>query len=242
MQVETEKKRSGEGTGRAGPWLAVSAIVIAAALCLLLGAQLAFLVGLPHLPVFARDPQAMWLVFSTWPQMRFGLFSFLLVAVYQIMSGMVQGKIGVADTFGRVRNMSRPAVVATIGVSVFLLIFVLAMPGIVLFELATVLFCAVIGCLIFMWASRAGVPLPALWMIAALSIGFFGNLLMSDADHRSFTCRAGVVQLRSGEALPCQNLVWLSGKPLWLVEGPQDPRLILRDDIGDEEVEQALGL
>ncbi|WP_192799026.1 hypothetical protein [Brucella anthropi] len=80
-----------------------------------------------------------------------------------------------------------------------------------------------------------------LWMLAALFLGFFGNLLMSSAEHRPFTCPAGVVKLKSGESRPCRNLVWLLRKPLWLLEGPDKPELILRRDIDKDQVDKALG-
>ncbi|MEO9336506.1 hypothetical protein ABFT80_03590 [Mesorhizobium sp. SB112] len=212
--------------------------MLASAVLLLIGAQLAFLVKLPQLSMLLRDPHAMWLVFSTWPEMRFGLFCFLVIPTYQIISGMSRKGLKPLGVLRAIRGMNRPVIVAVIGISVFLLPLVLAMPFVFL-ELVALLFCAVLGCLFFIWASQAGMPLLALWMIAALALGFFGNLLMSDADHRPFTCRSGAVQLQSGESVPCGNLVWLSGKPLWLIEGPQRPRLILRRDIDDDQVDQA---
>lgn len=215
--------------------------MLASAVLLLIGAQLAFLVKLPHLSMFIRDPQAMWLVFSTWPEMRFGLFCFLLIPTYQIISVISRKRLHPADVWPAIRGINRPVIVAVIGISVFILLLVLAMP-LVFLELVALLFCAVLGCLFFIWASEVGMPLPALWAIASLALGFFGNLLMSDTDHRPFTCRSGAVQLQSGKNVPCSNLVWLSGKPLWLIEGPQQPRLILRRYINDDQVDQPLGL
>ena len=242
MRTEVEKEQETRPSGKTQAWLAFLAVLLASAVFLLVGAQLAFLVRLPHLSALIRDPQAMWLVFSTWPEMKFGLFYCLVAAIYQTVSGLARKGLSPASAARRVRNMSRPAIIAAIGISVFLLPLILAVPF-AFIDLATLLFCAAIGCLIFMWASRMGVPVPVLWTIAALSLGFFGNLLMSAAhEHRSFTCRTGTVQIRSGESLPCSNLVRLSGKPLWLVEGPQRPRLMLRTDIDDDQVDKALGL
>lgn len=227
--------------GKASARLMVLADLIAVMAAVFVGAQLAFLVGLPHLSTLIRDPHALWLVFSTWPVMDFGLFSLLAVSIYSLVIPMGQKKFDITGMPARLRSMSRQEITVAIGVSIFLLPLIIAVPTVILLKVLILLCCAFIGSLIFTWANRTGFSRPALWMITALAIGFFGNLFMADTNHRSFVCRTDV-QLRSGEVLPCRNLVWLSGKPLWLAEGPQRPRLIPDADIESEKVDEALGL
>ncbi|MGQ4275392.1 hypothetical protein [Terrihabitans sp. B22-R8] len=240
MQTDIERQHSTSRSGRVGSWPVYLAVLVTAAGLMLVGAQFAFLVRLPHLSALVRDPQALWLVFSTWPDVRFGLFSLLLA--YQFTSGHSWEVLDPRTLPGRIRGMDQRIIVAAIGVSAFLLLPVVFGFPFLLLDLMTLLFCALLGGILFKWAARAGMPMAARWMIAAFSIGFFGNLLMSDADHRAFSCRSGPVQLDSGDNLPCDTLDWLKGKPLWLVEGPQPPRLVPRGDIADSEIDRALGL
>src|SRR5690606_27233974 len=90
MRIEVEKEQETRPSGKTQAWFTFLAVLLASAVFLLVGAQLAFLVRLPHLSALIRDPQAMWLVFSTWPEMIFGLFYCLVAAIYQTVSGLAR--------------------------------------------------------------------------------------------------------------------------------------------------------
>ncbi|NTF06812.1 hypothetical protein G6L37_11630 [Agrobacterium rubi] len=198
-------------------------VVMILLLCaMLLGAQLAFLVQLPRLSELLRDGHSMWLVFSTWPDTRFGLFF--------AMAYFVNIEVSKLSDFQSFRNwigqLDRRHVVAVIGTSIFLMPLLLGTGMPLLLSIAAIILCCIVGGVVLRLALKAGVPTIIVVVASAVAIGFFGNLLMSKSGDDTFVCRKGSVELRSGQTVACDKIVSFSDKSLWLIESASQVRLV----------------
>ncbi len=205
----------------------------------LFGAQLAFLIQLPNLPALIQDGQSVWLVFSTWPTTRFGLFLAMAYFTNQTLPDLSQKPLSIVAFRHRLSHLDRRHIVVFIGASIFLspLLIDVGLSG--LLYVATVILCAVAYCLFFRWALKIGAPLIAVVPLAGILLGFAGNLLMADLRDESFRCETGSVQLRTGTKVECDTITGFSRKPLWLIQNEQDARLIARHDLDFKAVLQA---
>lgn len=201
----------------------------------LLGAQLAFLVQLPRLSELLRDGRSMWLVFSTWPDSRFGLF--FAIAYF------VNIEVSKFSDFRSFRNwigqLDRRHVVAVIGTSIFMMPLLLGAGMTILLSIAAIIMCCIVGGAVLKLALKAGVPTIIVVIASAVAIGFFGNMLMSKSGDDEFLCRKGSVELRSGQTVACERIVSFSDKSLWLIENGSHARLLARHDLEFKKVLEA---
>ncbi|NTF31221.1 hypothetical protein [Rhizobium skierniewicense] len=205
----------------------------------MLGAQLAFLVQLPRLSQLIGNWQAMWLVFSTWPDFRFGLSFAMAYFIHLTVAGLSRKPLSVAAFRERLQNMDRRHLVAAIGITIFALPLLLAAGMTLIFALMPLTLFAVVFVLMVRSAARIGVPFVMRVGVAALSIGFFGNLMMPSLSDDHFECRRGFVELRSGEKMLCDGITVFSSKPLFLIENSNDAQLVRRRDLAFENVLEA---
>ena len=208
---------------------------MAAITALLLGAQLAFLVFLPELSALIQDRESLWLVFSTWPDMYNGLYNLLIIFSWDAARRFAQDHPDVADVLLRIRAMRKLNILTAIGV-VILLIPAFAFFRVTLVRIALTILLIIIGHMIFLRAEKRDVPRIPLSIIAGLSWGFVADLILTDTRQLAFDCRPDMLQLRSGEYLPCTSLLLFEGKALWLIEGPAKPRLVAESDVDWEDV------
>jgi hypothetical protein len=206
---------------------------------LLLGAQLAFLVQLPRLSQLIGNWQAMWLVFTTWPDFGFGLSFATAYYVNLTVSGFSRKTFSVAPFRERLQNMDRRHLVAAIGITIFALPVFVALGIEALVGTALTAFAITLGVLMLIWAASIGVPLIVISAISALSIGFFYNLMMPSNSNDHFTCRRDFVELRSGHRMPCEEIIVFWDKPLFLIEHAHDVLLVERQDLTFENLLEA---
>lgn len=200
----------------------------------LLGAQLAFLVQLPRLSDLLRDGHSMWLVFSTWPDARFGLFFMAYFVNVQV------SKLSDFRSFRhRIGNLDRRHGVAVIGASIFLTPLLWGVGLTILLSIAAIILCCIIGGAVLRWALKAGAPQSIIVIASGVAIGFFGNVLFSKLENETFWCRKGSVELRSGQTVACERIVSFSDKSLWLIENGSHARLVARHDIEFKKVLEA---
>lgn len=194
---------------------------------MLLGAQLAFLVQLPRLSELLRDGRSMWLVFSTWPDSRFGLF-FAIAYFVNIEVSKFSDFRSFCNWIGQ---LDRRHVVAVIGTSIFLMPLLWGAGMTILLSIAAIIICCIVGGAVLKLALKAGVPTLIVAIASAVAIGFFGNMLMSKSGDDKFLCRKGSVELRSGQTVACERIVSFSDKSLWLIENGSHAWLVARYDL-----------
>lgn len=219
--------------------IAYLAILAAFMLTTMLGAQLAFLIKLPKLSQLIQDGHSMWLVFSTLPDVGFGLFCWSAYFIYRWVENPSRKPVTIAALHARIQNLDRRHVVAVIGIVIFF--FPLALAGGIeaLLGVSLTLLCAAIGVFIFRWLNSIGAPLIVTGALAALYLGFFGTLLMPNIRDQKFSCTRGFVELRSGEHTPCETITEFSDKPIWLIESGGNARLMPDLDLQFEKVQEA---
>jgi len=197
----------------------------------MLGAQLAFLIQLPRLSQLIGNWQAMWLVFSTWPDFRFGLSFAMAYFIHLTVTGLSRKPLSLAAFRKRLQNMDRRHLVAAVGITIFALPLLLAVGMTLIFALVPLILFAVVFVVMVKWAARIGVPFVVIVGLSALSVGFFGSLTISGLSDQNFSCRRDFVELRSGKSLPCDRIVVFSDKPLFLIEHGQDVQLVRKQDL-----------
>lgn len=236
------------GTGKAsrGPtpafrWFVFTLAMLGLLGLLLLGAQLAFFVTVPNRDALVFDRDAVWNIFTTAPKLRFAGAAVSLVLLYIHLSDN-DASLSPMRLVRAVRAMEGPAIIAIITVSVFMLPLILAAWEF-LFLMAMFLVTTCVACVIFIKAMRSRLPEWLVISVMVLMVAFFGNIGFSDAFNADFTCRADrTLVLKSREVVPCERLILVSDKPFWVVEGPEESRLILQSDVDDEAIDRALGI
>ena len=212
---------------RYGAALMFVVVMILLFCAMLLGAQLAFLVQLPRLSELLRDGHSMWLVFSTWPDTRFGLFF--------AMAYCVNIEVHKFSDFRSLRNwigqLDRRHLVAVIATSIFLMPLLWGAGMTLLLSITAIILCCIVGRILLQWAQKAGVPTSIVVVASAVAIGFFGNVLMFKSGDDTFLCRKGSVELTSGQTVACDRIVSFSDKSLWLIEEASQVRLVGRHDL-----------
>ncbi len=217
--------------------IAYLVVLVMFMLTVLFGAQLAFLIKLPRLSQLIHDWRSMVLVFSTFPELRFGLFFCMGYVIGQWVEGLSKKPFTAATVRERIKNMDRRHVVAVVGIAIFSLPLAMAAGTDALFSVALTVLCIVMGILVIRWVSSIGTPVIVTGALTALFIGFFGNLLMPSLSDQKFLCTRGFVELASGLRTPCDTITAFSDKPIWLIETAENARLIPRRDL---QLEKAL--